>query len=476
MSSISNLRQNIYTIDKETKKLLKKTFPKTFKTCECIPDTKALYPSAIKKALNDTICLSILELCTKALLSEPVLNINKNKLTDILNEFIPDEDVLEKALKSPTTQRYLNSIKATKQTINSLCKEGTKCNINLSFMNTSCNVDISSEDSSFLISVCSDVKTNWFEIMCELLCLEIFEEGNIYLVLPLHGYVHFFDFSEWNKSDRKEFKRLMIEFISKNSNRDEIVEESLILKNEFSIGNHVSKKDLYETISKLNPKYPYQIFLESNLTTKKVIPDEVLSKVFNEVQEKNLKIYVHSPYTINCCTPFNEKEGYHFEMLKNNLKYSKALGFKGAVVHTGKSTSLGKEKGLENMKEFIRLILEYSSEECPLLLETPCGCGSELLSNSKEFADFILEINDSRLGVCVDLCHIFVSGENPSSYLEYLFDKNIIPKLIHFNDSVLDLGSKRDLHEQIGLGKIGLEELRKCAQMCKEKNIDMLIE
>jgi len=84
----------------------------------------------------------------------------------------------------------------------------------------------------------------------------------------------------------------------------------------------------------------------------------------------------------------------------------------------------------------------------------------------------------NRMSVCLDTCHIFSAGyplQDPKEYratmkefdniigLKREFD-NIIGlkrlKVIHFNDSKKPFGSKKDRHEHIGDGELGLEPFR----------------
>ena len=73
-----------------------------------------------------------------------------------------------------------------------------------------------------------------------------------------------------------------------------------------------------------------------------------------------------------------------------------------------------------------------------------------------------------RVAVCFDTCHAFAAGydiRDEEAYGQTMdtFDEVIgldMLKLFHLNDSKMPLGSKRDRHEQIGDGEIGLEAFR----------------
>ena len=94
------------------------------------------------------------------------------------------------------------------------------------------------------------------------------------------------------------------------------------------------------------------------------------------------------------------------------------------------------------------------------------GKGSEIGGKFEEIAQIIKNVNlKEKVGVCLDTCHVFDGGYDIAGSLEKVleqFDEIIgISKLkvIHLNDSKNALGSKKDRHEQIGKGTIGLENL-----------------
>ena len=89
-----------------------------------------------------------------------------------------------------------------------------------------------------------------------------------------------------------------------------------------------------------------------------------------------------------------------------------------------------------------------------------------------------------RVGVCFDTCHALVSGydfRTPDGYAEVFrqFDAVIgLERLavFHFNDSQKDSGSRRDRHEAIGDGFVGLEGFRLILNDPRFAEIPMLLE
>lgn len=65
------------------------------------------------------------------------------------------------------------------------------------------------------------------------------------------------------------------------------------------------------------------------------------------------------------------------------------------------------------MKKNLLECLPLATKECPLLLETPAGQGTETLKAMKDFIEFVAEIADERLRICLDTCHVFACGHKP---------------------------------------------------------------
>lgn len=93
------------------------------------------------------------------------------------------------------------------------------------------------------------------------------------------------------------------------------------------------------------------------------------------------------------------------------------------------------------------------------------GSGTAIGSTFNDLAEIIALINDkSRIGVCLDTCHIFAAGYDLRSREAFnstlaRFDAEIgliYLKAVHLNDSKAPLGSRLDRHANIGTGFLGL--------------------
>jgi len=120
-----------------------------------------------------------------------------------------------------------------------------------------------------------------------------------------------------------------------------------------------------------------------------------------------------------------------------------------------------------------------------LVVENTAGQGSNI-GYKMEHLGFLMNnsIDKARVGVCIDTCHLFVSGYDFRSEKTYneTMDKfaNIIGfeylMGMHLNDSKPDLGSKVDRHHSIGEGKLGLEPFKFIMNDNRIDDIPMVLE
>lgn len=243
----------------------------------------------------------------------------------------------------------------------------------------------------------------------------------------------------------------------------------------FNVGSHIEKGVILSaTLEKLQHNSCAQIFITNRSTKFKMSDDEKL-KIREVISRKNLRIFVHTPYLLNLAN----NETYVIDSLRQHLTVGAECGFHGCVVHVGKRKEKELSIALSIMRENILKSIEVASDSCPLLLETPAGQGSEMLTNSDDFIQFVDEINDKRFGICVDTCHVFSSGILPCEYVRKIlgnikFKKYL--KLFHFNDSEKECNSCVDRHAPILFGKIPIFELITIAFIAQDNNIPLITE
>lgn len=188
------------------------------------------------------------------------------------------------------------------------------------------------------------------------------------------------------------------------------------------------------------------------------------------VTTNNLFLVCHATYLLNSATL--DDIDLKVNSALNDLLYAEKIGAKGSVFHVGKHLKQTPQVGIENMFNYIsRVILELQNmnSKSIYILETCAACGTELLSDLKDFGNFYHRFNDKQkenLKICIDTCHVFSAGyslksENDAiSFIEivqnYIGWNNVL--LIHLNDSKKDCGCHVDRHENLCKGCIGKDD------------------
>jgi len=176
-------------------------------------------------------------------------------------------------------------------------------------------------------------------------------------------------------------------------------------------------------------------------------------------------LMAHAPYTMNLAS--NDERVYKFActVLREDVKRMEELQMDMLVFHPGSHTGIGEEQGIRNIIKGIDQALT-GKERIKILLETMSGKGTEIGRSFEE----LKRIRDGvqhpeQIGICLDTCHVFAAGYDIVNDLDGVleeFDRILglsLLKAIHFNDSMMPFGSRKDRHAPIGQGEIGMEAL-----------------
>jgi deoxyribonuclease IV len=247
----------------------------------------------------------------------------------------------------------------------------------------------------------------------------------------------------------------------------------------YGIGGHIKKqRTLTATANTIVAsgidRVPLQIFLGGTLSlAPKNVPGNELQETRDLIDRHGIRLFIHAPYTINLA----DNVETNVQCLRSHLAIATAIGAKGVVVHVGKHCERWTiEQARENMKRTIRAVIDPGYAGCPLLLETPTGQGTELLTDPEDFIGFC---RDLSIGICIDTCHVFACGTCPMKYLDAVLASDAtkdLLKLIHFNDSQGRLGCRKDRHAFPGTGQIDRAVLAAVAEKAHAHGIPMLTE
>jgi deoxyribonuclease-4 len=175
-------------------------------------------------------------------------------------------------------------------------------------------------------------------------------------------------------------------------------------------------------------------------------------------------VLVHALYLVNLATTNEEIYGKSVTTLCRTAETASAIEADGVVFHVGSHLGAGFEAGLERVIPAVGQALERCSGPTWLLLENSAGAGGTIGRSIDELATLYERLDrHPRLGVCLDSCHLYVSGcdvGDPPAYDALLTELDGAIGLdrlraLHVNDANAPLGSNRDRHAGIGEGELG---------------------
>jgi deoxyribonuclease-4 len=203
----------------------------------------------------------------------------------------------------------------------------------------------------------------------------------------------------------------------------------------------------------------------------------------------------HASYLINLAAPAGPVRRRSLVALADEIARCELLAIPYLVLHPGSHTGAGEEAGLERIVRALDEVLAPSGGRSKrdrsangittVLLETTAGQGATLGHRFEHLA-YVLERARSteRLGVCFDTCHALAAGYEFRDRRSFRatfreFDEVVgIDRLhgFHLNDSKHPFGSRKDRHEHIGRGEVGLEAFRLILADRRFRRIPMVLE
>ena len=205
-------------------------------------------------------------------------------------------------------------------------------------------------------------------------------------------------------------------------------------------------------------------------------------------------IYFHATYLINLAD--DGRIGHASKQsLISEMNLAPKLGIKGSIIHLG-SFKEKKQLPIENyliddrpqdnkykvLIANIREILDKTPKESLFIIE---NAGNRKIGQTlEEISQIVKDVNNPRVKVCFDTCHLFSNGYkfDTNQELDIFLAKlaklkiNNIVELWHVNDSRDEFDSGHDRHDNIGQGEIGIEEFKVLLNHQQTKNFPFIIE
>ncbi|WP_343154372.1 deoxyribonuclease IV [Buchnera aphidicola] len=176
------------------------------------------------------------------------------------------------------------------------------------------------------------------------------------------------------------------------------------------------------------------------------------------------KILPHSSYLINLGHPINDALKKSRIAFIDEINRCDELGLHFLNFHPGSHLNqISEINCLSKISESINIALE-KTKNVIAVIENTAGQGTNVGYCFEHLYEIINKIdNKSRVGVCLDTCHLFTAGydlrtkENCKNTFDKFFDLIEFKYLkgFHLNDSKREFNSRIDRHESLGLGQMG---------------------
>jgi len=220
----------------------------------------------------------------------------------------------------------------------------------------------------------------------------------------------------------------------------------------------------------------------------KELDTKTLDLWFKNLEESKVEpkhILPHDSYLINLGNPDTEKrqksvDGFIFELERCDI-----LGLDRLNFHPGSHLrQISEEQCLDYIAESINISLD-KTKNVKAVIENTAGQGSNLGYKFEHLAYIIDKVEDkSRIGVCIDTCHMFTAGYDIRTREAYdktwdEFDELVGREYLmgmHLNDSKPELGSRVDRHDSLGVGKIGWDAFEFIMNDTRMDDIPMVLE
>ena len=231
-----------------------------------------------------------------------------------------------------------------------------------------------------------------------------------------------------------------------------------------------------------------QIFTrnQNRWDSKPLDPDEILRWQAASQETGIAPVISHASYLINLASPDDALWEKSIAALVDELQRAETLGLLGVVLHPGSHMQQGEEVGISRVAAGLDRAHAATAGFATLtLLEIIAGQGTNLGYRFEHLAAMRSQAADpERIAVCFDTCHAFAAGydfRTAEGYAAMIdaFDHTIgldLLQCFHLNDSKGTLGNRKDRHEHVGKGGIGLSGFAHILNDPRFAGVPMIIE
>ena len=215
---------------------------------------------------------------------------------------------------------------------------------------------------------------------------------------------------------------------------------------------------------------------------------KTLDKWFEEFEKCGIEakhILPHDSYLINLGHPEEEKREKSLNGFIHEIQRCEILKLDRLNFHPGSHLrKITEDECLDRIALSLNQAID-ATNDIKMVIENTAGQGSNLGYKFEHLAHIIDKIEDkSRIGVCIDTCHMFTAGYDIRTREAYDKTWNEFDEIVgreylmgmHLNDSKPELGSRVDRHDSLGVGKIGWDAFKFIMNDERMEDIPMVLE
>jgi deoxyribonuclease-4 len=174
-------------------------------------------------------------------------------------------------------------------------------------------------------------------------------------------------------------------------------------------------------------------------------------------------VVCHALYLVNLASPDRTIRAKSVKAMRASLETAASIESEGVIFHVGSHLGSGFGAALRRVVPALRNLLELTTDRTWLLLENSAGAGGTIGRSLDELAVLFDRLDGHpRFGICLDSCHLWVSGVDVTDRtaldvcVDEVEERIGLDRLraLHVNDAGAPFDSNRDRHANLGEGEI----------------------
>lgn len=201
------------------------------------------------------------------------------------------------------------------------------------------------------------------------------------------------------------------------------------------------------------------------------------------VAERGWPLFLHAPYLVNLASPDDEVWKRSATNLAFALERGVRLGADAVVVHAGHARGADRASALGRVAAALGVLLDRC-EQIDVAIEGTAGARGAVAATPEQMAELLDRLDGHpRLRFCLDTCHLWAAGVDYAGGAGLRSLRKRLAEIgrdrfsvVHLNDSRDPCGSRRDRHENLGKGEIGVAAIRALVTCPELRRAPLIVE